>query len=177
MIDPVLLVGDGHTYEREAIEVTRVAFKVLRMEALGQRWAFKPLLLFQVLPWIIFTVAPWKNAVSSNQRNDQPNCWIDLKLLSYDQTWLQSHDTSPLTNVVVSVKTLVANHAVRKMAAEWRENSSRPPSYPPVGKWNINEICCHFPVVGCATSALLRQEQCDRKENDYGNYLFPQQEK
>jgi len=56
MVEPVLLVGDGHTYERAAIT-----------------------------------------------------------------TWLRDHNTSPLTNAVLPDLTLVANHAVKKMTAEWYE--------------------------------------------------------
>jgi len=56
MIDPVLLVGDGHTYERDAIA-----------------------------------------------------------------TWLKSNTTSPMTNQLLDDKILVANHAVKKMVAEWRD--------------------------------------------------------
>ena len=55
MIDPVFLVGDGHTYEREAIT-----------------------------------------------------------------TWLEQNNTSPLTNEILPDCTLIANHVVKKMVAEWR---------------------------------------------------------
>jgi len=41
------------------------------------------------------------------------------------QAWLENHDTSPLTGVALEHKSLVPNHALRKVAEEW-QNANLP---------------------------------------------------
>ena len=41
------------------------------------------------------------------------------------QEWLENHDTSPLTGLALEHKWLVANHALRKVAEEWKSVKSK----------------------------------------------------